>query len=128
MRSGIHPPQSSAGQAFVRKRSSCGDATRPDAGLAGITGLLNRAESGLSWCSCVVVQLPRHCEGEPEMTELQILARNTQALKELLRVAWRDLANPMLTPFERREARNQINQYAADLRHHLALMEAEQRR
>jgi hypothetical protein len=74
------------------------------------------------------VQLPRHCEGEPEMTELQILARNTQALKELLRVAWRDLANPMLTPFERREARNQINQYAADLRHHLALMEAEQRR
>ena len=62
------------------------------------------------------------------MTELQILARNTQALKELLRVAWRDLANPMLTPFERREARNQINQYAADLRHHLALMEAEQRR
>jgi len=62
------------------------------------------------------------------MTELQILARNTQALKELLRVAWRDLANPMLTPFERREARNQINQYAADLRHHLALMEAERQR
>ena len=40
------------------------------------------------------------------MTELEVLDRNTQGLKELLRVAWRDLANPSLTPFERREARN----------------------
>ena len=62
------------------------------------------------------------------MTELEVLDRNTQGLKELLRVAWRDLANPSLTPFERREARNQINQYGAELRRHLQLIEAERNR
>jgi hypothetical protein len=43
--------------------------------------------------------------------------------EELLSVAWRDLANPQLTPFEPREARNQVNQYGAELRHHLPLIE-----
>jgi hypothetical protein len=62
------------------------------------------------------------------MTELEVLDRNTQGLKELLRIAWRDLANPALTPFERREARNQINQYGAELRRHLQLIEAERNR
>ena len=62
------------------------------------------------------------------MTELEILASNIQGLKELLRVAWRDLANPHLPPFDRREARNQINQYSADLRRHLQLIEAERSR
>jgi hypothetical protein len=38
------------------------------------------------------------------MTELEVLARSINGLTELLRVAWRDLANPLLTPFERREA------------------------
>jgi hypothetical protein len=54
-----------------------------------------------------------------------VLARNIQGLKELLRVAWRDLANPLLPPFDRHEARNQINQYSAELRRHLELLEAE---
>jgi hypothetical protein len=67
-------------------------------------------------------------KGEPEMTELEILTRNVHGLKELLRVAWRDLANPLLTLFERREARNQINQYSAELRRHLQLIEAERSR
>jgi hypothetical protein len=62
------------------------------------------------------------------MIELEVLARDVNGLKELLRVAWRDLANPLLTPFERREARNQINQYGAELRRHLQLLEAERSR
>jgi hypothetical protein len=62
------------------------------------------------------------------MTELEVLARNIHGLKELLRVAWRDLANPLLTSFERREARNHINQYSAELRRHLQLIEAERSR
>jgi len=39
------------------------------------------------------------------MTELEVLARNINVLTEVLRVAWRDFANPLLTPFERRDAR-----------------------
>jgi len=57
------------------------------------------------------------------MTELEILARNAEGLKKLLGVAWRDLANPLLTPFERREARNQVDLYGAELRRHYQLME-----
>jgi len=60
------------------------------------------------------------------MTE--ILERNIRGLKELLRAAWRDAGNPLLTSFERRETRNQINQYSAELRRHLHLKEAERSR
>ena len=59
------------------------------------------------------------------MTELEILARNADGLKKSLGVAWRDLANPLLTPFERREARTQVDLYRAELRRHYQLMEAE---
>jgi hypothetical protein len=62
------------------------------------------------------------------MTELEVLARNIHALKELLRVAWRDLANAHLSSFERREARNQIKEYSAQLRCHFQLLEAERSR
>jgi hypothetical protein len=58
------------------------------------------------------------------MTEPESLNREISGLKELLRVAWKDLANPLLTPFERREARNQINQCSAELRRHLKAQEA----
>jgi hypothetical protein len=58
------------------------------------------------------------------MTELEILARNAEGLKKLLGVAWRDLANPLLTPFERREARNQVDLYGAKLRRRCQLVEA----
>ena len=62
------------------------------------------------------------------MTELDVLARDIHGLKELLRVAWKDLASQLLTPFERREARNQIDRYSVDLRRHLQLIEAERSR
>jgi hypothetical protein len=59
------------------------------------------------------------------MTELEVLDRDINGLKELLRVAWSDLANPLLTPFERREARNQIKQCSAELRRYLQKLEVE---
>ncbi len=59
------------------------------------------------------------------MTDLDVLIRDKNGLTELLRVAWRDLANPLLTPFERREARNQIDQYSAELRRQLQRIESE---
>jgi hypothetical protein len=59
------------------------------------------------------------------MRELEVLICNIDGLKELLRIAWKDLANPSLTPFERREARNQINQYSVELRRDLELVHAE---
>jgi hypothetical protein len=62
------------------------------------------------------------------MRELEILVGNIDGLKELLRIAWKELANPSLTPFERREARNQINQYSVELRRDLQLVEAERNR
>ncbi|WP_407175298.1 hypothetical protein [Bradyrhizobium sp. STM 3562] len=44
------------------------------------------------------------------------LERDVQALKEWLRQAWRYLAEPSLTRFERQEIRNQIKQTDAELR------------
>jgi hypothetical protein len=52
------------------------------------------------------------------MTEAEILVRNAEGLKKLPGAAWRDLANPLLAPFERREARNQVDLYGAELRRH----------
>jgi len=42
------------------------------------------------------------------MIELEALTRSINGLTELLRVARSDLANPILTPFERRELGHQI--------------------
>jgi hypothetical protein len=53
------------------------------------------------------------------MTELEVLDS---------KVAWRDLANSPLPPFEHREARNQIKQYSVELRRYLQLKEAERGR
>jgi hypothetical protein len=58
------------------------------------------------------------------MTELEILDRDIRGLKELLRVAWKELASPALTPHERREARNRITLCSAELRRHLEQAEA----
>ena len=58
------------------------------------------------------------------MTELEILAGNAKGLKKLPGAAWRDLANPLLAPFERREARNHVDLYGAELRRHCQLVEA----
>jgi hypothetical protein len=62
------------------------------------------------------------------MIELEALTRSINGLTELLRVARSDLANPILTPLERREAGHQIDRYAVELRRHLLLIEAERSR
>jgi len=51
-----------------------------------------------------------------------VLSRNMDALKELQRVGWRQLADPALTIFERREIRNEIKQSEAELRSCLEMM------
>ena len=56
------------------------------------------------------------------MSEADILSRNIHALKELQRAAWRNLADPALTIFERREIRNEIKQSDAELRSYLEMM------
>jgi hypothetical protein len=66
-------------------------------------------------------------EGEPAMTAREDPDRNADGLKELLRLAWSNLADPLLTSFERSEARNRTKQYGTELRR-LQLIEAERLR
>jgi hypothetical protein len=56
------------------------------------------------------------------MSEPELLSQHIQALKELQRVAWRQLADSALTTFERRELRNELKQSEAQLRIYLDLM------
>jgi hypothetical protein len=56
------------------------------------------------------------------MTEPDVLSRDINALKELQRVAWRELASPTLTMFDRREIRNRIKQSEIELRTYLKMM------
>jgi hypothetical protein len=58
------------------------------------------------------------------MAEQDDLDAAVGALKELLRVAWKNLANPSLPPFERREVLNQIHIHSAELRRYLLAVEA----
>lgn len=59
------------------------------------------------------------------MTELEVLDRDIRGLKELIRVAWKELASSSLTPHERREARNRITLCSAELRRNLQALETE---
>ena len=59
---------------------------------------------------------------EPDVSSRNVLSRNIDALKELQRVGWRQLADPALTIFERREIRNEIKQSEAELRSCLEMM------
>ncbi|HEY2104409.1 MAG TPA: hypothetical protein VGH29_01410 [Candidatus Binataceae bacterium] len=56
------------------------------------------------------------------MTEPDILSRKIRELKDGQSVAWRRVADPYLTAFERREIRNHIKESEAELRHCLAMM------
>jgi len=56
------------------------------------------------------------------MTEPDILARKIQELKEWQRVAWRRIASPSVTQFERREIRNHIKESNEALRQYLKMM------
>jgi hypothetical protein len=60
-----------------------------------------------------------------EMTDLEILDRNIVELKGWLNGAWRHLAKPSLTKFERRELRNEMKQCNVELRRCLELVRAE---
>jgi hypothetical protein len=53
------------------------------------------------------------------MTEPELLDQNIRALQEWLDAAWRQLGDPSLTAFSRRELRNQMKRCSADLRNHL---------
>ena len=59
------------------------------------------------------------------MNQPEILDSDINAMQQWLRAAWRQLADPSLTTFSRRELRNQMKQCSADLRARLQ-MAAEQ--
>jgi hypothetical protein len=53
------------------------------------------------------------------MTEPDIFDQDIRALQQWMRAAWKQLGDPSLTAFTRRELRNQMKQCSADLRSHL---------
>ena len=53
------------------------------------------------------------------MIELDVLSRQIDALMAEQQAAWRELAVPSLTAFDRREIRNRIRQGEIELREHL---------
>ena len=62
------------------------------------------------------------------MTEIEVLDRDIRGLKQLLHLAWEDLATKSLTPYEFREKRNEMDRCAAELRDRLKAIEAERQR
>jgi hypothetical protein len=55
------------------------------------------------------------------MSDAEALAHEIEALTAIQRNAWRELAGPKLTTFDRREIRNRIRQAEVDLRHFLTI-------
>jgi hypothetical protein len=55
------------------------------------------------------------------MSDAEALAHEIEALTAIQRNAWRELASPTLTTFDRREIRNRIRQAEVDLRHFLSI-------
>jgi len=56
------------------------------------------------------------------MMEPDILSRKIHELKDWQTVAWRRVADPLLTAFERREIRNHIKESDRLLRRYLGMM------
>jgi hypothetical protein len=56
------------------------------------------------------------------MTEPDFLNRKVDELKEWQRVAWRRVADPFVTEFERREIRNYIKESDEELRYYLGMV------
>ncbi len=56
------------------------------------------------------------------MTEPDTLSLKITELKEWQRVAWRRIADPVVTPFERREIRNHMKESDGELRRCLQMM------
>ena len=62
------------------------------------------------------------------MTEPNFLSSKVFELKEWQRVAWRRVADPAVTQFERREIRNHIKESDEVLRYYLGMMSERLRR
>jgi hypothetical protein len=56
------------------------------------------------------------------MTEADTVSRKIDELKKLQTLAWRRIADPLLTPLERREIRNHIKESDLALRYYLTMM------
>jgi len=56
------------------------------------------------------------------MADVDVLSRKIRELKEWQIIAWRRVADPMLTAFERREIRNHIRESDGELRRYLGMM------
>jgi hypothetical protein len=56
------------------------------------------------------------------MIEADPLNRKIGELKQWQTVAWRRIADPLLTPFERREIRNHLRESDLALRYYLTMM------
>jgi hypothetical protein len=56
------------------------------------------------------------------MTEPDILSRKIRELIDWQTLAWRRVADPLTTAFERREIRNHIKESDGELRGYLAMM------
>ena len=50
------------------------------------------------------------------MNQPELFDSDIRALQQLLRAAWEQLGDPSLTTFARRELRNQMKQYSAELK------------
>jgi hypothetical protein len=59
------------------------------------------------------------------MNQPEMFDHDVRALQEWLRTAWRQLGDPSLTTFARRELRNQMKQCSDDLKALLQRMEAQ---
>lgn len=62
---------------------------------------------------------------QPEIFDRDVREQDIRALQEWMRTAWRQLSNSALTPFARRELRNQMKQCSADLKAHLIRLQAQ---
>jgi hypothetical protein len=62
------------------------------------------------------------------MTELELLENKIGEFQAHLNDAWRSLSSSSLTPFERRELRNEMKRCGAELQRCLELVRAEHRR
>ena len=60
------------------------------------------------------------------MNQPEILDSDIRAMQQWLRAAWRQLGDPSLTTFSRRELRNQMKQCSADLRERLQMVAEQQ--
>ena len=67
-------------------------------------------------------------ERASSMTEPNFLSRKVDELKEWQRVAWRRVADPLVTEFERREIRNHIKESDEELRYCLGMVSDRLRR